>query len=41
MEKKERVARQVLERDFDNIPSAREPCPSVSYAPLGLKPPGP
>jgi hypothetical protein len=41
MEEQERVTRQVLERKVDNIPSPREPCMSVSYAPLGLKPPRP
>jgi hypothetical protein len=41
MEEQKRVARQALERDLDDISSAREPRVSVSYAPLGLKPLGP
>ena len=41
MEEHKRVTRQVLQRDFDNIPSACEPCMSVPYAPLGLESPGP
>jgi hypothetical protein len=41
MEEQERVMPQTLERDFDNVPSAREPCMSVSYASLGLQPPHP
>jgi S-adenosylmethionine synthetase len=36
MEEQERVVSQVFERNSDNIPSAREPCMSVSYAPFGL-----
>jgi len=41
MEEQKWVARQALERDFDDVPSAREPCVSVPYAPFGLKPSGP
>jgi hypothetical protein len=41
MEEQERVTRQVLDRDFDDVPGAREPCMSMSYAPLGLEAPRP
>jgi hypothetical protein len=41
MEEQERVPAQVFQRNSDDIPSAREPCMSVSDAPFGLKAPGP
>lgn len=36
MEEQKRVVSQVLERNPDNIPSARKPCVSVSHAPVRL-----
>ena len=41
MEEQKRVVCQVLERYSYNVPSAREPCVSVSDAPFGLEPPRP
>jgi hypothetical protein len=39
MQEQERVARQPLDRDPDDVTSARQPCLSVSHAPFGLEPP--
>jgi hypothetical protein len=41
MQEEERVVSQVFERNSDDIPSAGEPCMSVSYAPFGLELPRP
>jgi hypothetical protein len=41
MEEQERIVRQVLEGQPDHIPSANQPCVSVSHAPFGLEPPLP
>ena len=41
MKEQERIAGQVLERDPDDVPRAREACVSVSYAPFGLETPPP
>ncbi len=41
MEEQERVVSQVFERNSNNIPSAREPCMSVSHTPFGLHTPRP
>jgi hypothetical protein len=41
MKKQERVMGQVFERKSHNVPSAGEPCMSLSYAPLGLEAPRP
>ena len=41
MEKQERVASQAFDRNSDNVPSARKPSMSVSYAPFGLEAPRP
>ena len=37
MEEQERVATQMLERDSDDVPSAREPGMRVSYPPFELE----
>jgi len=39
MEKHQRIARQVLARDLDNIPRTRKERRRVPYAPFGLQPP--
>src|SRR5882724_5243761 len=41
MEEQERVVRQTFQRNFDDVPGAREPCISVSDAPFGLEGPRP
>lgn len=41
MKEQQRVLSQVFERNSNNIPSARKPCMSVSYAPFGLEAPRP
>ena len=41
MEEQERIASQAFDRNFDNIPSARKPRMSMSYASFGLEAPRP
>jgi hypothetical protein len=41
MQEQERILSQMFEGDFNNIPSAREPCMSVSHASFGLETPRP
>ena len=38
MKKHQRIARQMLERDLDNIPRTRKERRRVPYAPFGLQP---
>jgi hypothetical protein len=37
MEEQEQVTLQMLERDRDDVPSARKSCMSMSHAPFGLQ----
>jgi len=39
MKKHQRIARQMLERDLDNIPRTRKERMRLPYAPFGLQPP--
>ena len=41
MEEQERISSQMLDRNRDDIPSARQPCMSVSDEPFRLKAPPP
>ena len=41
MKKHQRIARQMLECDLDNIPRTRKERMRLPYAPFGLQPPRP